>query len=350
MSPTENPRRRLFRGLAWAAIVASFPVWFAAFLVVPFLPISAAARTGLAAACVAAGEALFWGAGLVLGAEVMARFRPPRVDTGRSFAGRRVAVLGATGGLGEAVARAVAREGGALVLLARDAVRLERLARELDAPFVVTDLSPRSLRAAAGTYGAIDHLVCATGLDVRRSLASHRDEEVTDQLAVALAGPIHVTRAFLPALRPRGTIALFGGFADGALALPYYTVDVAARAGLAGFCSATNRELAVEGSDARLCYLCPAPADTASERPYASLWRAMGAAPVAPDAVARYVLQSLLMRRTVAIMGFSTRALAWLSRVVPPLGDWLAVRRFGPLLRTAFGDGVSPLAEVERQE
>lgn len=336
-APPLTRGRRMVRALAWGAIVASFPVWFAAFLVVPFLPLSAAARTGLAAACIAAGEALFWGAGFVLGAEVIARFRPPRVDTGKSLAGRRVAVLGATGGLGEAVARAVSREGGELVALGRDGARLERLAGELSARAIVTDLHPASLRAAAEACGPVDHLVCATGFDVRRSLFAHDDDDVRDQVDVALTGPIHVARTFLPTLLPRGTVALFGGFADGTLALPYYSVDVAARAGLAGFCAAVNRELAVEGRDVRLCYLCPAPADTAAERPFAALWRQLGSVPVAPQAVAGFVLQSLLMRRTVAVMGRSTRALVWLQRLAPWAVEWLVVRRLGPPLRAAFG-------------
>ncbi|MFO0610866.1 MAG: SDR family NAD(P)-dependent oxidoreductase [Polyangiales bacterium] len=330
-----TPARRALRAAAWAALGLSFPVWFSAFAA-PLLPLGAGQKAAFAAACIAAGEALFWGAGLVLGAEVIARFRGRRVATGASFAGRRVAVIGATGGLGAAVARAVVREGGAVVLLARDASRLRPLADELGAPSAVTDLTPSSLRAAAAACGAVDHVVCATGVDVRRALADHSDGDVASQLDVALAGPVHVARAFLGSLREGGTIALFGGFADGTLALPYYSVDVAARAGLAGFCAAVNQELAVEGRAERLCYVGPAPADTEAERPFAPLWRKMGTAMAPPARVADFVLAALLARRTVAVMGRSTRLLARLRALAPAAVDGLVARRVGPALREAF--------------
>lgn len=335
MSAAPSRAKRALRAVAWGALVLSFPVWFFAFAV-PFLPLDAGQKAALAAACIAAGEALFWGAGLVLGAEVIAKFRGPRVRTGASLRGRRVAVLGATGGLGAAVARAVVREGGEVVLLARDASRLQPLADELRAPSIVTDLSPAALRAAAQACGAVDHVVCATGLDVRRALADHSDDDVAAQLDVALAGPVHVARAFLPALRDGGTVALFGGFADGTLALPYYSVDVAARAGLAGFCAAVNQELAVEGRAERLCYVGPAPADTEAERRFTALWKKMGTTMVPPAQVADFVLAALLARRTVAVMGRATRLLVGLRALAPATVDRLIARRVGPLLREAF--------------
>ncbi len=329
--------RRVARAVAWAAIIASFPVWFAAFLVAPFLPLPAAQRAAVAAACIAAGEALFWSAGFVLGAEVIAKFRGPKVRTGASFRGKRVAIVGATGGLGEAVARAVHREGGELVVIARDAVKLKAIADELGAEQRVADLSPQSLRDAVSSIEAVDHVVCATGIDVRRPLSAHTDDDVQKQLDVALGGPVHVARAFLGKLRAGGTIAMFGGFADGTLALPYYSVDVAARAGLAGFCEAINRELAVEGRQERLCYVCPAPADTAAERPYKALWSSMGTAVVAPETVADFVLAALLSKKTLAVMGFSTRALVCLRAIAPSLVAAFVVRSLGPKLRREFG-------------
>lgn len=339
-APTSRARRVL-RAVAWAAVVLSFPVWCFAF-VVPFLPITPAQKAGLATLCIAAGEALFWGASLVLGAEVVATFRRPSVTTGKSFVGKRVAVIGATGGLGRAVAHAVAREGGSPVLIARDATKLRTLADELKAQAIVSDLSPASLRFAASECGEIDDVVCATGIDVRRSLSAHTDEDVAVQIHVALEGPVHVARAFLDRLRNGGRIALFGGFADGTLALPYYSVDVAARAGLAGFCAAVNQEHAVEGRAERLCYVCPSPADTDAERPFAALWRQMGTTMVAPERVADFVLAALLAKKTVAVMGMSVRALSFIRKLAPSVVDGILLRRVGPLLKQAFAPSPQP--------
>jgi len=309
------------RTVAWGMVLASFPVWFSAFAM-PFVPADVATRTLLAAVAIGLGEGLFWVGGAVLGAEVMARFRAPKVRTGSSLAGRRVVVVGASGGLGAAIVEAATREGADVVALAR---------AELD----LADAA--SVRAAVARLGAVDHVVCAAGTDVRGPLDAHTDADVDRLLAVNLAGPMRLVREVGPTLRPGGGLVLLGGFADGGLALPFYTVDVATRAGLAAFAEAVNREWATLGHDRRVSWVCPAPADTAAERPYGELWRAMGAPLVPPAQVADVVLGALLSRRATTIMGRSTRLLAWLNRQSPALANLVAVRGMSEKLRGAFG-------------
>jgi len=140
----------------------------------------------------------------------------------------------------------------------------------------------------------------------------------------------------VPAINDGGTIAILGGFADGRLALPYYSVDVASRAGVAGFCEAMNRELPLEKRDIRLCYVCPAPADTEAERPYGELLRSMGSPSVPPGRAADFVLASLLQRKRVAVMGRANRWLARVNKLSPDVADLLRIRRVGRLLRHAF--------------
>lgn len=328
--------RRWLRRLAWASVVLSFPVWGAAFVVAPLLPLSAARRALAAGGLLAAGEALFWLPTLVLGAEVVNRFRRPRVRTGRSFAGRRVAVLGATGGLGQAIARALRREGAELTLLGRDTTRLAGLAAELGALAAPLDLlTPGAAEVAArdAESEGLDVLVCATGIDLRKPLGAHSEDELAQEVAIDLLGPMRVARAFLPRLRPGGTLAVLGGFADGRVALPYYAPDVAARAGLAAFCTAVNQELVLADDDRRLVYVCPAPTDTEAERPYGPLWRALGTPLVSADKAADFVLAALLARREQAVMGWSTRLLARISGFWPALGSAIVVRLLGPTLR-----------------
>lgn len=339
--PPLRPWKRALRAVAWTAVMASFPIWAAAFLVVPFLAMSGGRRAAIAAGCIVFADVTFWLGGLYLGADVIVRFRPPKVTTGKSFLGKRVAVIGATGGLGQAVARVVQREGGTPLLAARDETRLRVLAAELalePSQFAVIDVVvPETLRAASvalSSSGPIDYVVCATGMDVCRSLESHSDVEIAQTVDVDLLGPIHVVRAFLPVLAERGVIALFGGFADGGLALPYCSVDVAARAGLAGFCAATNGELELEEREQRLCYVCPAP--THAARPYALLWRKPGTSSVTAVDVANFVLRSVLARRTTAVMGWTPYLLAWLRAAAPWLGHAIVMRRVSPALRARF--------------
>ncbi len=328
------------RKTAWFCAILSFPVWFGAFLIPPFLPLDLAEKAVAAGLLLGAGEALFWGAALVLGAELVNRFRTPKVHTGSSFSGRRVAVIGANGGLGEAIARALLREGAELVLVGRDAGRLALLSAELKSSSFLGDLSVQAQREAAAAAGPVDHVVVATGVDVRKRLDAHTDVEVEQQLDVALLGPISVVRAWLG--QTRQSLLLLGGFGDGRVALPYYSVNVAARSGLSGFVQSVNREMRQEGDERRLLYFCPAPASTTAELPFAELWTRLGSPLVAPELVADVVLQSLLSGRSGVAMGWGNRALVVAERLSTGLVDLLVHRGLGPPLREVLSSG-SPL-------
>ncbi|MEY2929521.1 MAG: hypothetical protein RL033_270 [Pseudomonadota bacterium] len=334
--------RKLGRALAWTAVVVSFPLWLAAFAVVPFLPLEAAAKVGAVALCIALSEALFWSGGLVLGASMLARFRAPKVTTCKSFQGLRVVIVGATGGLGSAIARAVQREGGQPVLVGRDSARLAALAEELQASTLQLDLNDTAaIDACAGSLaalGPISHLVCAAGADVRKPFLSHSAEELERLLQLNWRAPLLLTRAFLPYLQPSATIALIGGAGDGHLPSPYRVPDAASRSGLASFCHGINQELALEGYDVRVCYVSPAPTDTETERPFAALWASLGSPLVPPTRVADVVLRALLARQGRAIMGVGTRALCALNALCPALGGWLVRRSLGAKLNAHFGE------------
>lgn len=318
MKMANRKPKTVLQKLAWGLVIGSFPVWLGLFAV-PFLPLPVAHRTLVGASLAILGELMFWGGGAILGTEVLARFRTPKVTTGQSFVGKRVGVVGANGGLGEALVRALQREGAEVVALCLE----------------LTD--PQSLELAAEQAGELDILVCAAGYDVRKALAAHRVEEVLKEVGINLTGPMLLARAFLPNLREGGALAILGGFADGRLALPYYSVDVASRAGVAAFCEAMNRELSLEGRDVRLCYLGPAPADTEAERPYLDLWRKLGSPLVSPDAVANFILGALLSRRPVSVMGWSNRLIARLNILWPELADGVVLGRVGKHLQSAFG-------------
>jgi NADP-dependent 3-hydroxy acid dehydrogenase YdfG len=253
-----------------------------------------------------------------------------------------VLVVGASGGLGAAIAAAFAAKGARLVLAARRPEALAPLAARLGATALAADLTDASslsaLRdAALAAHGRLDVVVNATGHDVRKPLATHTSDDLRRTLDVNLRGAMELTRLFLPAMDD-GVILHLGGFADGRLAFPYYSADVASRAGLRAFVESTNRELALEGRGARVAFFSPSPADTAAERPFHPLWRAMGTPIVPPERVAATVVGAVVRRRPFTVMGGPlTRAFAALNAVAPGLADALLMRRYGALLRRHFG-------------
>lgn len=70
-NPEKGSRVRL---LGWTILVASAVLW-AAVAVVPFLPLSGTQKIWAAGALAVAGEVAFWIAAVVLGREVVRRYR-----------------------------------------------------------------------------------------------------------------------------------------------------------------------------------------------------------------------------------------------------------------------------------
>jgi NAD(P)-dependent dehydrogenase (short-subunit alcohol dehydrogenase family) len=133
------------------------------------------------------------------------------------LAQRRALVTGATGGLGEAVARAFVREGARVALLARDPSRLERLRSELGDGAVAVPAHVGSWRAVAGavahaasTLDGLDVVVNGAAIDtVWKPVGELPVEEWDRAIAVNLTGTFYVCRAALPLLPEGGAIVNF---------------------------------------------------------------------------------------------------------------------------------------------
>ena len=138
--------------------------------------------------------------------------------------GRSALVTGASRGIGEACARALGALGARVVLVSRREEALKRLAAELRHGAVVlpSDLAAPTAadqvahvtRAALG--GAPDIVVHAAGSFPMSAVEAVSDAELDTALALNVAAPLRLTRAFLPAMRDRasGHIVTIGSVAD----------------------------------------------------------------------------------------------------------------------------------------
>ena len=182
----------------------------------------------------------------------------------------------------------------------------------------------------------IDIVINASGTDIRKSLGDHTPEDIKNSMEINLMGTILITKAFIPNMRNEkgSTIVNIGGFADGRLAFPYYSVDVATRAGVFSFIEAINRELEIEGKATRVTFFCPSPTETEAEKPFHVLWRKMGIAIVPVEKVAEELIKTIENRKNIGIMGgFTTVLFAKINSVLPRLADSIAMKKYGKMLK-----------------
>jgi short-subunit dehydrogenase len=168
--------------------------------------------------------------------------------------GRVVVITGASAGVGRAVARAFARQGARIGLIARSRERLEQAAREVEAaggaalvlPLDVAD-SEAVERAAAeveARFGPIDVWVnnaMVTVFSPVKEMAAADYRRVTEVTYLGYVhGPLAALRRMLP--RDRGVIVQVGS-ALAYRAIPLQSAYCAAKHAIAGFTESLRTEL-----------------------------------------------------------------------------------------------------------
>jgi short-subunit dehydrogenase len=165
--------------------------------------------------------------------------------------GSRALVTGATGGLGNAIARTLHARGTDLVLSGRRSDVLERLKSELGerVTTIEADLaSEEDVARLADEAGPIDVLVANAGLGGTGRLAAFEAEEIDAVLDVNLRAPIQLARALVPGMVERGAghVVLISSIA-GKMPAPASSIYSATKFGLRGFGYSLDIELAGTG-------------------------------------------------------------------------------------------------------
>jgi 3-oxoacyl-[acyl-carrier protein] reductase len=119
--------------------------------------------------------------------------------------GRTCAVTGASSGIGREVAVRLAAEGARVVLVGRDAARLEAARAACPGEghvACVADVTDPDAPEAAG--GPVDVLVNNAGTSFARALDELTDEDWRAQYELHVVGPMRLMRAFAPGMAERG--------------------------------------------------------------------------------------------------------------------------------------------------
>lgn len=160
-----------------------------------------------------------------------------------------VLLTGATGGLGHAIARALAQRGAHLVLTGRRAEVLEPLASEIGGVAVAADLSDREdVGRLVRESGRVDVLVANAALPASGELSDYSVEQIDRALEVNLRAPIVLARLLGEGMaeRRRGHLVFISSI-SGKVPSPGSSLYNASKFALRGFAGAMREELRPQG-------------------------------------------------------------------------------------------------------
>ncbi len=263
-----------------------------------------------------------------------------------------ILITGASAGLGEALARELVRrrKGGALVLTARRADRLETLGQELkslepklEILTIAADLADpatpeRLVTSTMSRFGGLDVLINNAGLGLPTLFADANPGLLAQQLAVDFTAPLMLTRLCLASLIERKGMIINIGSAITCVANSALGAYGATKAGLAYWNDALRRELHAKG--VTVCLVEPGPIKTEFMDALSARVAAGGRTHPILDNAAPWMSASVqeVASRIAGLLDRPRRRLSvpkrfvWpfrilgvVTRLCPPLGDRLVV-------------------------
>ncbi|KAJ2781930.1 hypothetical protein H4R18_002571 [Coemansia javaensis] len=318
--------------------------------------------------CLAAGAAAaHWVAGVLHEAAAAAGYQAFQgLRATPSVRGRTVVVVGASAGIGRSVALEYARGGAEVLLCARRAAELERVAGECVAAGAaaahwvagdVTRLETQlAVRERAGrSWDRVDYLVlCAGALSVQAvvdlwgmrqggggalraadgAAAERADRALRRIMDVNVHAPAALAALLLPLVAAgRGVIVVVAS-AAGLMAAPTRALYSASKHAVAAYFDALRMEVRGLGVAVTVAY--PGSVDTALRHSAVDAPAAAAAPPpaasagprMAPAECARRIVRAAALRRRALVTPWPYAAAALLHAVAPALVDALAERKY----------------------
>jgi short-subunit dehydrogenase len=158
-------------------------------------------------------------------------------------------VTGATGGIGQAIARMLAARGATVTVTGRRLEVLEPLANDISGRAIACDLSRREqVDRLIQEAGPVDMLIANAALPGAAELTDLTQEQIDGMLEVNLRAPIALARALVAPMVSRGRGHLvFISSLNGKAATPATSIYAAAKFGLRGFALCLREDLRPHG-------------------------------------------------------------------------------------------------------
>ncbi|PKG38527.1 SDR family oxidoreductase [Psychromonas sp. Urea-02u-13] len=242
---------------------------------------------------------------------------------------KTILLTGATGGIGSAMAKALAQAGCYLVLIGRDQSKLEQLKGSLNNAckhrIVVCDISETNgldyIDKQCKTYSQqgidIDGIINNAGCNQFALLSERNTKSIIDELNINLTSPIILSKLALGWLNRPGFILNIGS-TFGSIGYPGYSSYCAAKSGLHRFSEALQREL--KGTGINVFYLAPRATQTTLNNLHVNaLNKQLGNQTDTPEIVAKNVLEVLQKEINTRWIGWPEKLFARINQLFPNL-------------------------------
>jgi NADP-dependent 3-hydroxy acid dehydrogenase YdfG len=246
-----------------------------------------------------------------------------------------VMVTGASAGIGRATARAFAKRGAHIGLLARDAERLETAKQEVEelggrAIVLVADVADENAVDAAAEklereFGPIDIWVNDAMVSVFSPVMEMKPEEFRRVTEVNYLGYVWGTMAALKRMRPRNHgVVVQVGSALGYRGIPLQSAYCASKFAIRGFCDSLRTELIHDKKKIRIC-IVEMPAVNTPQFSWVRSRLPNKAQPVPPifqpEVAADAIVFAATHNRREVYVGFPTVKAVVANKIAPALLD-----------------------------
>lgn len=246
------------------------------------------------------------------------------------LSGKKVAITGASSGIGKATALRMAREGADVALIARNRERLEEVAGQIrglgrKAVVIEADITDaegikKAVQNAIEDLGGLDVFHCNAGIYLRCPAKDLRMDQIRKLMEVDYFGCLNCVYAVLPYFleKKSGSIITTCSM-DGKKGVPPDAAYVGAKFAMNGFFQVLRQEL--RGSGVHIGTIYPSRMDT----PQIAHVDCPKITPKGdPDMVAKAVVRSVVKKKKeIMVPSLSCHLLTWADAISPSLSDWM---------------------------
>ncbi|MEQ5807091.1 SDR family oxidoreductase [Alteromonas sp. NFXS44] len=241
-------------------------------------------------------------------------------------------LTGASGGIGQAIAKRLADSGARLILTGRNAQKLSELAEALPGQHRIlcvdiTRPDDREKIANVCQEMGLTLLINNAGVSCVGDFHGVPAQAVEDVMTVNLLAPVALTQRLLPVLRRSEEARVVNiGSTFGSVGFPYHSIYCASKFGLRGWTESLSREY--RDTSVSFHYLAPRATNTAiNNKNVVAMNQALGNETDAPEVVADALMLQLSKSRRRWFIGSPEKWFVRLNGALPELVDFALAKK-----------------------